>query len=49
MRRELLWQEGGRFFGHLHHHSDPSDGQVPPQDVVTAYREADCDFVVLSD
>ena len=40
----------GRWFrGNLHTHSDRSDGVVPPEQVIAAYRAAGYDFVVLTD
>jgi histidinol phosphatase-like PHP family hydrolase len=50
MAQDLLRQGEGRFFrGNLHCHSDRSDGQRKPNEVVAAYREAGYDFIVLSD
>ena len=51
MVRDLLKnEEGGRFFrGNLHCHSNRSDGQIAPEDVVSAYRDAGYDFICLSD
>jgi hypothetical protein len=37
------------FRGNLHTHSDRSDGVVPPEEVLAAYRDADYDFLVLTD
>ena len=40
----------GRFWrGNIHTHSTLSDGKLPPQAVIEAYREAGYDFMVLSD
>src|SRR5579875_2710611 len=40
----------GRFFrGNLHTHSDRSDGALPPERVIEAYRRAGYDFLNLSD
>ena len=51
MVRDLLKDgEGGRFFrGNLHCHSNRSDGQIEPEYVVGAYRDAGYDFICLSD
>ena len=50
MTRDLLRGGEGRFFrGNLHCHSNRSDGQVEPVEVVAAYRDAGYDFIVLSD
>jgi hypothetical protein len=50
MTEELLRPGDGRFFrGNLHCHSDRSDGHLPPRDVAAAYRQAGCDFLMLSD
>jgi histidinol phosphatase-like PHP family hydrolase len=47
---DLLRRGEGRFFrGNLHCHSDRSDGQRHPEEVVAAYRDAGYDFIVLSD
>jgi hypothetical protein len=49
--RDLLKAGGeGRFFrGNLHCHSNRSDGQIEPDAVVGAYRDAGYDFICLSD
>jgi len=49
--RDLLKNgERGRFFrGNLHCHSNRSDGQISPEAVVGAYRDAGYDFICLSD
>jgi hypothetical protein len=48
--RDLLRDGEGRFFrGNLHCHSNLSDGQWSPEDVVGAYRDAGYDFLCLSD
>jgi hypothetical protein len=48
--KELLRDGEGRFFrGSLHCHSNLSDGQWSPEDVVRAYRDAGYDFLCLSD
>jgi hypothetical protein len=40
----------GRFYrGNMHTHSNRSDGVLPPEAVVAAYRERGYDFLVLSD
>jgi len=40
----------GRFYrGNLHCHSARSDGGIPPQEVVAAYKAAGFDFICLSD
>lgn len=50
MARDLLRGEEGRFFrGNLHCHSDMSDGEREPEEVVGAYRDAGYHFVCLSD
>ena len=50
MARDLLRDGEGRFFrGNLHCHSDLSDGQWSPEDVIDAYRDAGYDFLCLSD
>jgi hypothetical protein len=49
--RDLLRDaEEGRFFrGNLHCHSNRSDGQIGPEAVANAYRDAGYDFICLSD
>ena len=48
--RDLLKDGEGRFYrGNLHCHSDRSDGQWSPEDVVDAYYDAGYDFICLSD
>jgi hypothetical protein len=49
--RDLLKAgEVGTFFrGNLHCHSNRSDGQIEPEAVVGAYRDAGYDFICLSD
>jgi hypothetical protein len=51
VERDLLKDgRAGRFFrGNLHCHSNRSDGQVQPEEVVDAYRGAGYDFICLSD
>ena len=51
MERDLLkGGDVGRFFrGNLHCHSNRSDGQVGPEIVASAYRDAGYDFICLSD
>jgi len=51
VERDLLrGTEAGRFFrGNLHCHSNRSDGQVGPEEVASAYRDAGYDFICLSD
>jgi hypothetical protein len=50
MRQDLLRRGEGRFYrGNLHCHSNLSDGLRPPEEVVSVYREAGYDFIVLSD
>lgn len=50
MTLDLLKNGAGRFFrGNLHCHSNRSDGHQPPEAVITAYRNAGYDFIVLSD
>ncbi len=50
MTQDLLKDGEGRFFrGNLHCHSDRSDGQRSPEEVVGAYRDAGYDFICLSD
>lgn len=40
----------GRFWrGNLHTHSQRSDGALPPEEVVRQYRDADYDFVAITD
>ena len=40
----------GRFWrGNLHTHSNLSDGRLPPDKVVEAYKDAGYDFMMLSD
>jgi hypothetical protein len=40
----------GRFYkGNLHTHSTRSDGKLPPEEVVAAYRERGYDFLALTD
>ena len=50
MAQDLLKGGEGRFFrGNLHRHSNRSDGLVEPEDVAAAYRDAEYDFICLSD
>lgn len=50
MAQDLLKEGEGRFFrGNLHCHSNRSDGQRSPEEVVVAYRGAGYDFICLSD
>jgi hypothetical protein len=47
---DLLKDGEGRFYrGNLHCHSNLSDGQWSPEDVIGAYRDAGYDFLCLSD
>ena len=40
----------GRFWrGNIHTHSTLSDGALPPETVVAAYRDAGYDFMMLSE
>ena len=41
--------EGSFFRGNLHCHSNRSDGQIEPEAVASAYRDAGYDFICLSD
>jgi hypothetical protein len=48
--RNLPFDQPGQFFkGNLHSHSTNSDGLLPPEDVVKAYRERGYDFVSITD
>jgi histidinol phosphatase-like PHP family hydrolase len=48
--RDLLKSGEGRFYrGNLHCHSNLSDGQCSPEDLIGAYRDAGYDFLCLSD
>lgn len=49
MRPPAFECNGHWFRGNLHTHSDRSDGVAPPEQVLAAYREADYDFVALTD
>jgi len=51
VERDLLksGEEGSFFRGNLHCHSNRSDGQIEPEEVVGAYRDAGYDFICLSD
>jgi len=42
-------EEGCFFRGNLHCHSNRSDGQIEPEAVIGAYRDAGYDFLCLSD
>jgi hypothetical protein len=45
-----LFSGPGRFYkGNLHTHSTRSDGKLPPEEVVAAYRERGYDFLALTD
>lgn len=46
----LPFDKPGRFYkGNLHTHSTSSDGALAPEEVVAAYREANYDFVAITD
>lgn len=46
----LPFDKPGRFYrGNLHTHSDRSDGALPPDAVVAAYRDRGYDFLALTD
>ena len=48
--RPPAFSAGGRWYrGNLHTHSDRSDGVAPPEQVLSAYRAAGYDFLVLTD
>ncbi|HER26111.1 MAG TPA: phosphotransferase, partial [Rhodospirillales bacterium] len=48
--KNLPFGRPGRFYkGNLHGHSTNSDGVMSPRDAVNHYRDADYDFVALSD
>lgn len=46
----LPFQQSGRFYrGNLHTHSTRSDGMLPPDQVIAAYRGQGYDFLALTD
>ncbi len=46
----LPFDKPGRFFkGNLHTHSTRSDGGLPPEEVIAAYRAHGYDFLALTD
>ncbi len=48
--RNLPFNQPGRFYrGNLHTHSTRSDGKLPPEEVVAAYRARGYDFLALTD
>jgi hypothetical protein len=48
--RPAPFDREGRFYrGNLHCHSNRSDGSIPPEEVIDAYRRLGYDFICLSD
>jgi hypothetical protein len=48
--KNLPFQRPGRFFkGNLHTHSTVSDGSLPPEDVISLYRQHGYDFLAITD
>ena len=46
----LPFRKPGRFYrGNLHTHSNRSDGELPPEEVIAAYRAQGYDFLALTD
>lgn len=46
----LPFDKPGRFYrGNLHTHSNRSDGTIPPEEVIQAYRDEGYDFLALTD
>ncbi|MBI3941759.1 MAG: CehA/McbA family metallohydrolase [Chloroflexi bacterium] len=47
---QLPFDKPGRFYrGNLHTHSTRSDGGIPPEAVIAAYRDTGYDFIALTD
>ncbi len=47
---DLPFDRPGRFWrGHIHTHSDRSDGALPPEEVARRYQEAGYDFLAITD
>ena len=47
---ELPFEQPGQFWrGNLHTHSNRSDGDLPPEQVVRWYQEAGYDFLAITD
>ena len=48
--KNLPFDRPGRFYrGNLHAHSTVSDGTLPPEELVSLYREAGYDFLAITD